>query len=88
MIVARRGRFYSVATHTSSGERLSQHHLTAALLAVVSAADAAGNVNLSLGPLTGVCRAPCANLTAVARTSGVPHSASFSGARRCAIMLL
>jgi len=58
IIAARRGRFYSVPTHLRSGERVPQQELAAALLAVVRAADAADNVLLPIGALTGIAFLP------------------------------
>lgn len=75
IIVARRGHFYSVATHASCGKRLSQQHLAAALLSVVSAADGAGDVNLSLGPLTGADRDTWAAARAILCESDTNKSA-------------
>ena len=52
VLVARRGRLYTVSTHHAGGARLTLPELAAALCAVVRAADAAGDATLPLGALT------------------------------------
>jgi carnitine O-acetyltransferase len=54
IIAARRGRFYAIATHLPNGQRVPQRHIAAALLAVVHAADAAGDAPVAIGSLTGI----------------------------------
>lgn len=86
VLVARRGRLYTVRTHDAGGQRLTQPELAAALCAVVRAADAAGDATLPLGVLTSGKRAEWAAARELLCT--VPSNAlAFLAVERAALMV-
>ena len=86
IIAARHGRFYKVCTRLPSGKLASQEELAGALLAVVQAADAVGQVELPIGALSGADR----DLWATSRAAlcvSAQNSESFLALEKAALLV-